>query len=146
MVDGLHIIYFWRAKMEAAVQWTFYLAFFLSFSTNRKESMYLPCLYFTHSCTKCRPRLLPSESEATTHETVYMQKLTYSQSRWWWSNNGSLSNADSVAILLLGLQPAGLNIKQSQLICASTSTSGFWQCSQTWDSHSIQPRTHTTNT
>ena len=70
-----------EGKMEAAVQWTFYLTFFLSFSTKRKDSMYLPCLHFTHSCTKCRPRLLPSESEATTHETVYMQKLTYTQSR-----------------------------------------------------------------
>ena len=38
----------------------------LSFSTNGKNS--LTIMYFTHNCTKHRPRLLPSGSEAMPHE------------------------------------------------------------------------------
>ena len=57
---------------EAAVQWTFQLEresiFYLSVLMVRTWCSAYYILYFVHSCTKHRPQLLPSGSEATSHE------------------------------------------------------------------------------
>ena len=57
---------------EAAVQWTFHLEresiFYLSVLMVRTWCSAYYILYFVHSCTKHRPQLLPSGSEATPHE------------------------------------------------------------------------------
>ena len=57
---------------------TFTLNAAASFIFGLKKDVALLCLYFAHNCTEYTLRLLPSRSEATSHENhLYMVILTY---------------------------------------------------------------------